>query len=380
MMINSDNSTLLTFIEIIKFEASEKYLIKKYFDYRICTTAILLLLIPLGFAEGLFDHITTPELKSELLGLRLYLFFLIIPSILIFKAKSVKIATATIIVTVIYISFLSIKMAEILGEEAIYTVTTVAIYPFLIFFILIGLSIYIQITVLFSAFLFVIHYNLDAATNMDLQNIYFQIAFLYSLAALLVMLIFSWSYYHRYCLELALEKGSRTDPLTGVANRRHFDSLLKSEVNRNSRFGSACALIILDIDFFKHINDTYGHPTGDSVICSLANFCVTLSRETDLVARLGGEEFAIILPDTNIISAKNLAERIRLHVENQSLISETGEKVIWTISLGISALQEQKITKHNNEFIAEQLIQHADTALYEAKKGGRNRTVLYDSE
>lgn len=86
---------------------------------------------------------------------------------------------------------------------------------------------------------------------MDLQNIYFQIAFLYSLAALLVMLIFSWSYYNRYCLELALEKGSRTDPLTGVANRRHFDSLLKSEVNRNSRFGSACALIILDIDFLS---------------------------------------------------------------------------------------------------------------------------------
>lgn len=98
------------------------------------------------------------------------------------------------------------------------------------------------------------------------------------------------------------------------------------------------------------------------------------------MARLGGEEFAIILPDTNISSAKNLGERIRLHVENQSLISETGEKVIWTISLGISALQEHKITKNNNEFIAEQLIQHADTALYEAKKGGRNRTVLYDSE
>jgi diguanylate cyclase (GGDEF)-like protein len=156
--------------------------------------------------------------------------------------------------------------------------------------------------------------------------------------------------------------------------------VLKAEVNRNARSGSHCALILLDIDHFKRINDSYGHPTGDRVICCLADTCVSLSREIDLVARLGGEEFAIILPDTRIEDAKNLAERIRLHIENIEIKSDAAQPVKWTISLGISALQASQQSTQTKVCSAETMIQQADTALYEAKNGGRNRTVLYEQK
>ncbi|QUI68858.1 GGDEF domain-containing protein [Pseudoalteromonas sp. M8] len=376
-MANSNKSSLAAVFDMIKLESNAVYLQKKFLDHRIYTVAILLLLIPLGFIEGLFDYKNQPTVEDELFHLRLYLFLLIIPAISVYKTKSFKITTIIITLTTAALAFHAVKAAEILGEEALHTVTTVAVFPFLIFFILISVSVYIQITFLVLAFLFVIYFKLAQSTSDVLHDTYFQIAFQYSLAALFVMLIFSWSYYRRFCLELALEKGSKTDPLTGVANRRHFDIVLKTEVNRNARSGSNCALILLDIDHFKRINDTYGHPTGDRVICCLADTCVTLSRQIDLVARLGGEEFAIILPNTKIEDAKNLAERIRLHVENIEVKSDAEEPVKWTISLGISAWHASQQTNQTKECSAEKMIQQADTALYEAKNSGRNNTVLY---
>ncbi|MDM5104000.1 GGDEF domain-containing protein, partial [Aeromonas salmonicida] len=135
-------------------------------------------------------------------------------------------------------------------------------------------------------------------------------------------------------------------------------------------------LILLDIDHFKRINDTFGHPTGDRVICALADLCVNQSREIDLVARLGGEEFAVILPDTNITDAKNLAERIRKHVEDISVTGDAGEIVKWTISLGVSSLPESRSSRYTTEIVMEMFIKKADNALYEAKRKGRNQTVL----
>lgn len=376
-MTNNKKSYLSGALDIIRLELNTAYLQKKFLDHRMYTTAVLLLLIPLGIAEGLFDYKNQPAVENELFYLRLQLILLIVPAISIYKTESYKKAAIIISLTTIAIAYHAIKIAEILGEDALHTVTTVAIFPFLIFFILISVSVYIQITFLVLAFLFVTYFKLEPSANEVLHDMYLQIAFQYSLAAFFAMLIFSWSYYHRYCLELALEKGSKTDPLTGVANRRHFDSVLKTEISRNVRSGGNFALILLDIDHFKRINDTYGHPTGDRVICCLADTCVSLSREIDLVARLGGEEFAIILPDTKINDAKYLAERIRLHVEGLRIKSESEEPVEWTISLGISAVPGSQQTKQTQECLAEKVIQQADTALYKAKSSGRNRTMLY---
>ncbi|EKO3715709.1 GGDEF domain-containing protein, partial [Vibrio metschnikovii] len=159
-----------------------------------------------------------------------------------------------------------------------------------------------------------------------------------------------------------------------------FDSLLKAEISRSVRSGSNCALILLDIDKFKRINDLYGHPVGDRTICSLADICVSLSRKVDLVARIGGEEFAIILPNTKIDEAKNLAERIRIYVESIEVKDELEEPVKFTISLGVSGFSENQHTEKTEKYLVEKLIQQADIALYDAKKNGRNRTVLYLSD
>jgi diguanylate cyclase (GGDEF)-like protein len=359
-----------------KLELSSDYLNKKFNDHRLYTAAILLILIPLGLAEGIFDYKSHPEIKSELFQLRLYFLLLVIPAWIILKSSCLKLATATILITLVFSAYLGIRIIEHTGEDLVTTVSNFALYPFFIFFVLIGFSIYIQIFFLTVAFSFVVLSENHGVLDELIQNVYFQISVQSSVSALFIMLVFSWSYYHRYNLLLALEKSSQTDPLTGVANRRYFDSKLKSEASRSARSSSDCALILLDIDHFKRINDTFGHPTGDRVICALADLCVNQSREIDLVARLGGEEFAVILPDTNITDAKNLAERIRKHVEDISVTGDAGEIVKWTISLGVSSLPESRSSRYTTEIVMEMFIKKADNALYEAKKKGRNQTVL----
>lgn len=376
MMFHKNESALTAIIQLSKLELSSDYLNKKFNDHRLYTAAILLILIPLGLAEGIFDYKSHPEIKSELFQLRLHFLLLVIPAWIILKSSSLKLATATILITLVFSAYLGIKIIEHSDEELVTTVSNVALYPFFIFFVLIGFSIYIQIFFLTVAFSFVVLSENHGVLDELIQNVYFQISVQSSVSALLIMLVFSWSYYHRYNLQLALEKSSQTDPLTGVANRRHFDNQLKSETTRSARSSVECALILLDIDHFKRINDTFGHPTGDRVICALADLCVNQSRATDLVARLGGEEFAIILPDTNITDAKNLAERIRKHVEDISVTGDAGEIVKWTISLGVSSLPESRSSRYTTEIVMEMFIKKADNALYEAKRKGRNQTVL----
>jgi|UniRef100_E6XKY7 diguanylate cyclase (GGDEF)-like protein len=376
MMFYKNENALTAIVQLSRLELSSDYLNKKFNDHRLYTVAILLILIPLGLAEGVFDYKSHPEIKSELLQLRLYFILLVIPAWIILKSSSLKLVTAIILVTLVFSAYLGIRIIEHTGEDLVTTVSNVALYPFFIFFVLIGFSIYIQIFFLTVALSYVFLTENHGVLDELIQNAYFQISVQSSVSTLLIMLVFSWSYYHRYNLQLALEKSSQTDPLTGVANRRHFDNQLKSATTRSARSGVECSLILLDIDHFKRINDTFGHPTGDRVICALADLCVKQSRATDLVARLGGEEFAIILPDTNITDAENLAERIRKHVEDISVAGDAGEIVKWTISLGISALPLNKSSANTTEIVMEMFIRQADSALYEAKNNGRNQTVL----
>ncbi|EKO3580178.1 GGDEF domain-containing protein [Vibrio metschnikovii] len=374
------NPYLLFLFEFIKIESNEIYLDKKFIDHRTYTVTILLLLIPLGFVEVFFDYKNEVLFESGLFYMRLYQILLILPAIAILKSKSAKKSTFIICLTVFLLCFYTIKISEILGGESLHNISTLTIYPFLIFFIMLGFSVYMQVSFLVFSFLFFTYFKLNFSENNVVQNIYFQVYFLYSVAALLSMLIFSWGYYRRYCFELALEESSKTDSLTGVANRRHFDSSLKAEISRSVRSGSNCALILLDIDSFKNINDLHGHPVGDRTICSLADICVSLSRKVDLVARIGGEEFAIILPNTKIDEAKNLAERIRINVESIEVKDELEDPIKFTISLGVSVFSGNLHTEKTEKYLVKKLIQQADIALYDAKKNGRNRTVLYLSD
>jgi len=182
----------------------------------------------------------------------------------------------------------------------------------------------------------------------------------------------------QFCSIIAeLEKAERhlktlamTDDLTGLANRRKFVETAKGHLSYVRRFGGQVALIILDIDHFKDINDTHGHQMGDAVLQGLSKPLGDQLREVDTLARIGGEEFAILLPHTSVDEAFNVAERIRQSVEERSPeLTPTGEKM--TISLGISLAE-------GYEANFEDLFDQADKALYMAKDQGRNRTEISD--
>lgn len=175
-------------------------------------------------------------------------------------------------------------------------------------------------------------------------------------------------------LEIAnqkLEQMSITDSLTNIYNRRYFDNALVEEYVRAFRQRRPLATLIVDVDFFKNINDTYGHPIGDEVLKALAlTLQKELRRNTDLVARYGGEEFIVLLPETNLDSAKQVAERIRAAVNTLDLTAHH-PNLATTVSIGVFA---QTPTEDNNPSL---WVKNADEALYQAKEGGRNQVVVY---
>jgi diguanylate cyclase (GGDEF)-like protein len=172
-------------------------------------------------------------------------------------------------------------------------------------------------------------------------------------------------------LHRAIERQAVTDELTGLANRRRFDEALSAEVERAKRFSHSFALILLDIDDFKSINDEYGHQQGDAVLREVTSVLRELSREIDLPARYGGEEFALILPGTDIEGAYNLAERIREAIAELRIPiarDEDGGTLRVTASFGVASLP-------GNATEVSGLFSAADDALYRAKRKGKNRTM-----
>nr|WP_249115864.1 diguanylate cyclase [Azoarcus sp. L1K30] len=159
-----------------------------------------------------------------------------------------------------------------------------------------------------------------------------------------------------------------TDPLTGTSNRRHFLDVMETELARLKRRGGVASLLMTDLDHFKRINDLHGHAAGDEVLKHFVAIVRETLRKTDVVGRIGGEEFAILLPGEDKEGARELAERLRESLENSPSI--VGEKSIpCTVSIGIAALRA-------NDTSADAVLQRADEALYTAKRTGRNRAVV----
>lgn len=169
-------------------------------------------------------------------------------------------------------------------------------------------------------------------------------------------------------LEGRLAQQAHLDYLTGLNNRRYFMELGETELARAQRHGRALSLFMLDIDHFKQFNDTYGHKAGDQVLQKLTEVMRATLRTVDILGRIGGEEFAVLLPETALAEATEVAERLRLEVERAAVVFEAGLPQHFTVSIGVT-------TKRDKETNLDILLSEADRALYQAKAAGRNRVV-----
>ncbi len=163
----------------------------------------------------------------------------------------------------------------------------------------------------------------------------------------------------------ALERDVMRDPLTGVFNRRYLDAKLAEETSRARRSGQPLSALVIDLDHFKHINDTYGHPIGDQVIRHVSALIASQIRTEDTVVRYGGEEFVVVAPDSTVEAASALAHRMIGSLNARLLTLPDGTSLSVTASIG-AAQYEPGETGHD-------LLTRADCALYDAKRGGRNR-------
>jgi two-component system cell cycle response regulator len=170
-------------------------------------------------------------------------------------------------------------------------------------------------------------------------------------------------------LHAAIEKMATTDGLTGLFNHRVFQEKLSEEFRRMNRFSKPVSLLLTDIDFFKKINDTYGHPVGDMVLREVSKTIRETIRDVDIAARYGGEEFAVVLPGAEGDGAKIIAERLRKAVGGKTFSSD-GRSFSVTVSMGIATAPADAPSK-------EELVEKADQALYHAKHHGRNQSVLW---
>jgi diguanylate cyclase (GGDEF)-like protein/PAS domain S-box-containing protein len=168
-------------------------------------------------------------------------------------------------------------------------------------------------------------------------------------------------------MEDELRQLSIIDPLTGAFNRRHGHSRLAAEFDRRARSGQSCAILMLDIDHFKAVNDQYGHDAGDAVLCALVRACKAGLRTVDTLARWGGEELLVLLPDTDAQAAIVTAERLRAAIADMRVAVGNSGEIRVTVSIGVAVPRNDDLND---------LLRRADDALYEAKSKGRNRVIV----
>lgn len=173
----------------------------------------------------------------------------------------------------------------------------------------------------------------------------------------------------RKALETELEELATRDPLTGLLNRRQFSRVLEEELERAKRYERPMALVWIDFDHFKEVNDSWGHAAGDAVLCSVSRTLQDSVRSVDAIGRFGGEEFVIVLPEMDVDEARDTAERLRQKVSHKPIMLDSGHSVPLTISIGVAVFP-----MHGHS--VDTLCGAADKAMYQAKMRGRNCVVM----
>ena len=205
-------------------------------------------------------------------------------------------------------------------------------------------------------------YKIEAELSKILRN--------FNITAFLAISIFVSNYYANmtYNIRNHLTYTSNFDLLSGLYNRRQFIYLAQKELSRIKRDKSSLSLILMDIDHFKKVNDTYGHPCGDCVITQISETIENSLRSEDVIARWGGEEFIILLPNTDSTQVAILAERLRLTIKNQKFVcSEADLKV--TVTLGLTTINQHALS-------LDDLVEKAVQSLYIGKENGRDQYVI----
>uniref|UniRef100_UPI004047F794 diguanylate cyclase n=3 Tax=Aliarcobacter sp. TaxID=2321116 RepID=UPI004047F794 len=190
---------------------------------------------------------------------------------------------------------------------------------------------------------------------------------------ILILLIVLFFYLKQMKLKMQLKLLSITDSMTKLYNRRYFEETANNYFELAKRNESVVSLLMLDVDNFKHVNDTYGHKVGDIVLIELSNLLQNLTRKSDIVCRFGGEEFIILLSQTNIDTANIIAEKIRANIENHAIKLDKLNHLNITVSIGVS--QVNILTDKN----IEDCIKRSDDALYKAKNSGKNKVILKEN-
>jgi diguanylate cyclase (GGDEF)-like protein len=178
--------------------------------------------------------------------------------------------------------------------------------------------------------------------------------------------------------QLMMEDFIQHDPLTNCLSRPEILYRISQEISRSNRNNHSFALLEIDIDHFKNVNDQYGHQVGDEVLQSLIRQTRAVLRSIDMIGRIGGEEFLILLPETNIDGARQLAERLRAHIADTNQETRSPTPINITISIGIAFFEPTGQSDVAQAIILQDLIQQADGAMYQAKNSGRNKVVLSD--
>jgi diguanylate cyclase (GGDEF)-like protein len=176
-----------------------------------------------------------------------------------------------------------------------------------------------------------------------------------------------------------LEYASKKDSLTAAISRNETFARTELEIKKAFRSKKSISFLMVDIDHFKIVNDTYGHPIGDEVLISLANTCLEELREIDIFGRVGGEEFLIVLPETEKQEAMNVAERLRARIEKTACHTSTGKEIFITVSIGIAMFNSDADESVESGAIVKKYYVACDKAMYEAKQAGRNQVYCSDN-